>query len=860
MIRRTALSLVISGLMTSAYAATIDVTTLADEDGENASACSLREALKASELERAYGGCTAGKRDETDEIQLKAGEYVLTRGELVPNSSVIIRGKSSIDINQRDPVTGVYDARVPLTTIIRPTNSRALNTSVTRTSLTLQELIIDGGKALGVGRQYGGAVLAGSSLSLRRVTLRNNSANTSGGAIYLEGSQSSLNAEDTAFERNSVGSLGNAGQAAVLGMTCGDNLKLTSRNIEIQRSSIVNNGSDDTQTILEFCGIPAVKISNTTIANNRVSNQASSATISILDDEFGRRTSLASVLELSSVTLVANQGAAALLYDGRAQLRVVNSILAYNQNFDCRYEPRDGVRLAQLNGITTRSNLIGGSRRSPSTDQTITYDELFDLPLSRSCQLPSNVTNVPFVPLAQDDPLDSPRTIDYTRVTESVNAADSNRYTGSTPQDELLYPLADYGIGLQGLLPRKPSRVEFASALDRGATLSECGPTDQRGVNRQSGVKIKLTNTADAPRCDVGAMELGQVTVNDDGDGVNLSYVEQIDAKRLEFTDQELADFTAEERELVARVNRENDRYKTQLRTNFSYRRAFLDVFSNDVPQEVVSTATNPPTSRFVERYSGEYEVINVTSYGTGPDVLLTDQTPIDDNKNAEFVKCVWIEDMKRLAVYRTDGVTTPSGSFERCGYTVKAPDGTISTGIVQTRITNIRPIAKDDEYPLRRGQESISFNILENDSDDGDGPVGTLHQPADRQPFFNGTDRVNIKIKKAPQLGRLVFEREAPCPDNTATTPTEICYGGRATYLVNNTFSPFNDSFTYVVLDQDKSPSNEATVRIINDATTTEDTRTDRKGILGGGGALGWLGLFGLAGLAAVAQRRRRM
>ena len=35
MIRRTALSLVISGLMTSAYAATIDVTTLVDEDGEN---------------------------------------------------------------------------------------------------------------------------------------------------------------------------------------------------------------------------------------------------------------------------------------------------------------------------------------------------------------------------------------------------------------------------------------------------------------------------------------------------------------------------------------------------------------------------------------------------------------------------------------------------------------------------------------------------------------------------------------------------------------------------------------------------------------------------------------------------------
>lgn len=859
MIRRTALSLMISGLMSSAYAATIDVTTLVDENGENTSACSLREALKASELEQPYGGCTAGKRDESDDIQLKAGEYVLTRGELVPNSAVIVRGKSSIDINQRDAVTGVYDARVPLTTIIRPTNSRAFNTSVSRTSLTLQELIVDGGAAVGAGRQYGGAVLSGSSLSLRRVVLRNNRATTSGGAIYLEGSQSSLNAEDTAFERNSVGAPDSAGQAAVLGMTCGDNLKLTSRNIEVQRSSIVNNGSANAQSILDFCGIPTAKFTNVTIANNQVSTQPSSATISLLDDEFGSRTALASLLEMTSVTLVGNQGAAALLYDGRAQLRVINSILAYNQNFDCRYQSRDGVRLAALNGVAARSNLIMGFRRSPSTDRTITYDQLFDLPLSSSCQLPSSVTGVPLIPLAQGEPADSPRTIDYSRVTESINASDSNRYTGSTPQNEILYPLADYGIGLQGLLPRKPSNVEFASAVDRGATLNECGITDQRGVNRQSGVKIKLTNTSDAPRCDVGAMELGQVTVNDDGDGVNLSYVEQLDAKRFEFTDKELAEFTAAERELVARVNRENDEYKARLRNNFSYRRAFVDVFSNDVPQEVIDLATNPPTSRFIERYSGDYEVINVTSYGTGPDVLLTDQTPTDDSNNAANVKCVWIENMKRLAVYRTDGVTTPSGSFERCGYTIKTRDGSTSTGIVQTRITNIRPIAKNDEYLMRRGQESLSFNILDNDSDDGDGPMGTLHEPEGRVAFFSGGDRVNIKIKKAPQLGRLVFEREAPCPDNTVTSPSETCYGGRATYLVNNAFSPFNDSFTYVVLDQDKSASNEAIVNIINDATTTEDTRQGTKGLLAGGGSWSWFGLMGLAGLAAFVQRRRR-
>lgn len=853
MIRRTALSLVISGLMTSAYAVTIDVTTHADEDGENSAACSLREAIKASELERPYGGCTAGKRDETDEIQLKAGEYVLTRGELLPKSALIIRGKDSIDINQRDAITGLYNARVPLSTVIRPTNSRAFNTAINRSNLTLRELIIEGGKAVSVDHQHGGAVLVGASLSLRRVILRNNHATLSGGAVYLEGSQSSLSAEDTAFEGNSVGTLDSAGQAAVLGMTCRDNLELTPRSIEITRGSLVNNGSENTQSILDFCGIPSVKLTNATIANNQVSTQPNSATITLLDNEFGKRTALSSMLDMTSVTLVGNQGAAGLLYDGRAQLRIVNSIVAYNQNLDCRYLSRNGVRLNELRSVVTRSNLIGGSRVSPSTDPTITYEQLFSIPLSRSCELPTNVSAPPLVSLPANPKPDTQREIDYTRVTPAIDTTDTNRYTGSAPQNSILYPLADYGVGLQGLLPKKQDDATKPSAVDRGAALNDCGGTDQRGVDRQSGVKNKLTNTAESPRCDIGAMELGQITVNDDGDAVNRSYVEQTDFKRFNFTDAELADLTAPERELVKRVTKDDDEFKAKFEANFSFRRAFIDVLSNDVPQESVDEKTTPPTSSFIERYSGEYRVFDIKSYGTGPDVLLNDEIP-KESTNTDQVKCFWIEDMKRLAVYRTDGTTTPSGSVERCGYTVEAKnkDGTltVSKGIVQTRISNIRPIAKNDTYTLRRGQESLSFNVLENDNDDGDGPLGSLHQPEGRAAFFNSGDQVNIKIKKAPVLGRLVFEREAQCPDNSATRPNEICYGGRVTYLVDNTFSPFNDSFTYAVLDQDKTESDPATVRIINTATTTEDTR---------GGAWSWFGLISLVGLAAFAKRRRR-
>lgn len=853
MIRRTALSLVISGLMTSTYAATIDVTTFFDEDGENNAACSLREAVKASELKSPYGGCSAGKEDDTDELQLQAGDYVLTRGELVPKTPLVIKGKNSIDINQRDAVTGVFDARLPLTTVIRPTNSRAFNTAINRVSLTLQELIVEGGRANTLDNGYGGAVLVGATLTLRRTILRNNSASLSGGAVYLEGSLSSLRVEDTAFERNT------AAQAAVLGMSCSDNLKPTGRTLELQRVSIVNNGSDNTQSILDFCGQTDAKLTNTTIGNNQVSDQASSATVVLLDDEFEDRTAIDSLLDMTSVTLVGNRGAAALLYDGRAQLRITNSILAYNENLNCRYLPRKGVRLGELNGVSTRHNLIEGFRRSPRTDPTITFDQLLDLPLTVSCQLPSEVSGVPIVPLPQNSDPNTTRVIDYPRVTDAIHSNDTNRYTDNAPQSDILNPLADYGVGLQGFLPKKIEDASKPSAVDRGATINECGTNDQRGVDRQSGTKNQLTNTRESPRCDIGALELGQITVNDDADGMNISYVKQLEDKRFDFTDQQLAEFTAPERELVARLTKSDEEYKAQFVANFSFRRAFVDIFANDVPDESVDESTNPPTSSFVERYSGKYRVTDVTSYGTGPDVLLNDETPTA-SANVNEVKCVWIEDMKRIALYRTDGSKTPGGDVERCTYTMTAPDGSTSKGIIQARISNIRPIAKNDSYALRFGEQSLSFNILENDNDDGDGPIGSKHQPADRAPFFNTGDQVNIKIKKAPVLGRLVFEREAQCPDNTATRPNEICYGGRATYLVDNTFSPFNDSFEYVVLDQDKAESNTATVKIINSATTTEDTRQGTKGVLSGGGAWGWLGLFGLAGLASFAQRRRRV
>ncbi len=53
----------------------IQVTTFEDQNGEDLSKCSLREALVAAKQNMAFGGCSAGNtnRGVTDMIQLQAG-------------------------------------------------------------------------------------------------------------------------------------------------------------------------------------------------------------------------------------------------------------------------------------------------------------------------------------------------------------------------------------------------------------------------------------------------------------------------------------------------------------------------------------------------------------------------------------------------------------------------------------------------------------------------------------------------------------------------------------------------------------------------------------------------------------------
>ena len=94
--------LLLAGLLVptrAAYAATITVTTTADEFG-NGAGCSLREAIQAANTDAAFGGCPAGSGDDT--ITLPAGTYTLT----LVGSADDLNQTGDLDIRSNITMTG----------------------------------------------------------------------------------------------------------------------------------------------------------------------------------------------------------------------------------------------------------------------------------------------------------------------------------------------------------------------------------------------------------------------------------------------------------------------------------------------------------------------------------------------------------------------------------------------------------------------------------------------------------------------------------------------------------------------------------------------------------------------------------
>lgn len=806
-------------------ATTILVTTLIDEDGENPAACSLREAMQASYLKVPYGGCVPGKRGYKDIIQLEKGTYILTRGELSPSFETDIRGAKAQNDLEVDPIKGVEPQRLALaTTLQAQAGARIFNTARDRASLSLSNLILTGGSG-----DLGGTIRAGGSVALSRVEIHNSQATQAGGAIYLEGTASTLSLDQTLIDSSQ------APVGSVVSMSCLDNLTYVKRNLTFTNSSIINNGSASSTSAIYLCGLPTASFTSVTIGKNTVSTAPRSGVISFQDDGTARVLGQLigadfSSLSLLSSTLMENTGNG-LVYDGVGTLTLNNNVLAFSKSGkSCAYVGT--APLYNMTGVGQVRNMISSNAAHG----------ICDLPGTKKAGAKTDTA------------------ADYEPNPSNVDAA-------ATTQAALFRPLADYGAFLPGFLPIRnytggtlPAGV--VSAVDQGITVDSCSSTDQRGVSRFSGFKRLSTSAATTiqnPVCDIGALELSQLTANDDTDTGNQSYVQEIERKIDIPTIDSLTDMTLQAKlDLIAVYKLAASRvekFVQDFKSTYRYRQTYIDIERNDIPYESASGTT----SVFYPFIKTPAYTVTAESFGTGPDVLLG-ALPLEKSANASNVSCVWNASMRHLLIARLDGTITPGGDVERCRYTIKFTDPATgklvtSEGVVQTRIVNSAPIAKNDSYTLTYGASGTSMDLLANDSDDGDGPMGVAGQPANRTMFYTDTGKnVNIKIKTQPQVGKVVFERSGPCPDNDVNRTETTCYGGKATYVNTNLFNPFNDNFTYVVLDPDKTESNEATVTITNTATTVNDTR---QGKSSGGGAIGVFGLLGLMGIGLARQRK---
>lgn len=767
---------------------TIYVTTLVDEDGENESACSLREAIKTAKLDKSYGGCAKGRtiaNDGTapDVIQLDVGEYKLNR-ELVVESAITLYGKSPYNYAQKSPITNQYPMREALkSTISGQGKTRLINTLESQAIVSIRDVILKDGYSQG----HGGLLYVAGPLSIVNSELKNGRSEKEGGAIYsvAQDNERDVVIEESFIQGNSAGQYG-----SVLAMDCQSNLGTSKTRLEINRSSIVENGSDQTNSILDFCGAATASLTNVTLAKNKTH---ANGHILRMIHQANRSLSQYSSLNLLSNTIVENTAKSVLYYDNMGSKFVGYNILAYNNGLSCEYALNGGKP-------TQNQNLLFayGKNAIQTTGAS-------------ACVLPE---------LAKD-----------------IQATDLD--VSNISMSSLLSAYLPPSLDSRYLGMYYPKNNQTSNDLV-DVEANGCDDYDQRGVSRVKDATLML-NPSLKNSCDIGAIEARRLTAADIDDLKNSSLVEtyQFFKDNMEDIQNILKDkntFENEKPSLQEELEefQNLDKYTHQYA---KYRAIYINPFSLAMPEEQLNGQRVQAKPLIAANY-------DVTMKTIGVGELVASNNTVDLKGNVDpALKCEWKPDLGRIIMYRTDGKTTSATDSEYCSYTLKdKQSGATSAGVLKANFVNIAPIAKDDEYIIRRDAGlSITVNVLENDSDDGDGPRSTL--AANKPEFYVNAEGVEtpIRLVKVAAGLELKAERQGACP---GSYEREICYGGKLSFTVKNNFSQFDHIMEYTIFDADGAISNTANIVLKNDA---KDTNTSSRG---GGGALGGWGLFGLMGL----------
>ncbi|MDY7372596.1 CSLREA domain-containing protein [Acinetobacter oleivorans] len=778
----------------------IEVTTFADEDGENANACSLREAIKVAETRKSAYGCTVFNLNTDQVIQLKAGTYTLNK-ELVPNANISIYGFGEREQDkiwsEKNVLTNDYPALPLLQTRINAAGkSRIFNTAENQKALFLQNIILENGTA----SNQGGAIYAGGNVTLLNTQILNSQAQK-GGAVFLGGSGVNLSVTHSLLQGNQ------ATTGSVLAMSCLNGTEYAKREVTFTSSSIIKNGSNNSASTFEFCGEPKATFTINTIAQNMAST-VNGVILKFTGDAIPGSTtnpstilSGGSSLKLQNNTIVENSAITTFLYDSLGGKELNFNIIGYNPvGYACRYLAGSAADLKN-SGLRLSFNALNLSN---STDK---------------CDLPTEVLS------------SANKTIDISGVpfNSLLERHDATAVTGFLP---LYFPL------------KLPEGKEDLIDVDSDGK-AVCADIDQRGLARLPTNKLYYQPVNIARNsCDIGSVELMKLTAGDLRGLGNTSLTTLLEGYQTQYdtVEKNLTNPLYSYLWDVLKIDLAD--YKNlldQTKANAKYRAIYIDLKANGLP------LPNEDSSHLLKFFNSTDYNINLESVGTG---LIDDK--VSSTKKDDKLFCEWNSALQQIIFYRSDDITTQAGDYNYCKYTVSSKDGSIqSSGLLEARFDNVAPVASDSKVVFQYlANEIIPLNLLKYANDDGDGPANTLITKPNKPQFADLPIYLPSKSSKDGIFTVVKADREGPCPgddkDNT-------CYGGNIYIQAKNSFNNFNDTLTYYVYDADNKISNAGTLSLVSSNTAAGGGSSG-----GGGGSLGILSLASLLGLAVYRRYRK--
>lgn len=778
----------------------IEVTTFADEDGENTNACSLREAIKVAETRKSAYGCTVFNLNTDQVIQLKAGTYTLNK-ELVPNANISIYGYGEREQDkiwsEKNVLTNDYPALPLLQTRINAAGkSRIFNTAENQKALFLQNIILENGTA----SSQGGAIYAGGNVTLLNTQILNSQA-SKGGAVFLGGSGVNLSVTHSLLQGNQ------ATTGSVLAMSCLNGTEYAKREVTFTSSSIIKNGSNNSTSTFEFCGEPKAEFTINTIAQN-IASTVNGGILKFTGDAIPGSTtnpstilSGGSSLKLQNNTIVENSANTTFLYDSLGGKELNFNIIGYNPNgYACRYLAGSAADLKN-SGLRLSFNALNLSN---STDK---------------CDLPTEVLS------------SANKTIDISGVpfNSLLEHHDATAVTGFLP---LYFPL------------KLPEGKEDLIDVDSDGK-AVCANIDQRGLARLPTNKLYYQPVNIARNsCDIGSVELMKLTAGDLKGLGNESLTTLLDGYQTQYDTVEKNLTNPLYLYLWDVLKIDLADYKNlldQTKANAKYRAIYIDLKANGLP------LPNEDSSHLLKFFNSTDYNINLESVGTG---LIDDK--VSSTKKDDKLFCEWNSALQQIIFYRSDDITTQAGDYNYCKYTVSSKDGSIqSSGLLEARFDNVAPVASDSKVVFQYlANEIIPLNLLKYANDDGDGPANTLITKPNKPQFADLPIYLPSKSSKDGIFTVVKADREGPCPgedkDNT-------CYGGNIYIQAKNSFNNFNDTLTYYVYDADNKISNAGTLSLVSSNTAAGGGNSG-----GGGGSLGILSLASLLGLAVYRRYRK--